>query len=246
MDQFALISDVHGNRWALEAVLDDIDRVGVSDVLNLGDCLYGPLDPRGTAEILVPRSFATVRGNQDRVVVDENAVDSSTLAFVRGQLTTSHLEWLRGLRSEFILDNVFLCHGSPGSDSSYLLWHVGESGAFPRSSLDVAANLPQSPCELFLCGHDHVPGVVQLSDGCLVINPGSVGLPAYSDDSPFPHVMQTGTPHARYSVITRGEKGWHISDRAVPYDWQAAVDAALGNERPDWAEWLSTGQAVTP
>ena len=40
---FAVLSDIHGNRWVLEAVLDDIRRRGIRDLVNLGDCLYGPL-----------------------------------------------------------------------------------------------------------------------------------------------------------------------------------------------------------
>jgi predicted phosphodiesterase len=45
MDRFAVIADVHGNRWALEAVLDDIARRGIRDIVNAGDHLSGPLDP---------------------------------------------------------------------------------------------------------------------------------------------------------------------------------------------------------
>ena len=48
MNRIAVLSDIHGNRWALEAVLEDIERNPVDAVLNLGDVLYGPLDPGGT------------------------------------------------------------------------------------------------------------------------------------------------------------------------------------------------------
>ena len=48
----AVIADIHGNRWALEAVLQDIDRRGIQQIVNLGDHLTGPLDPAGTAEFL--------------------------------------------------------------------------------------------------------------------------------------------------------------------------------------------------
>jgi predicted phosphodiesterase len=52
MPPVAVLSDIHGNRWALEAVLDDISRRGIRDMVNLGDSLYGPLDPGGTAQIV--------------------------------------------------------------------------------------------------------------------------------------------------------------------------------------------------
>jgi hypothetical protein len=56
--------------------------------------------------------------------------------------------------------------------------------------------------------------------------------------------METGTPHARYSIVSRNEEGWRVENIAVPYDWEAAAAAAVENGRPDWAEWLRTGRAV--
>ena len=82
-----------------------------------------------------------------------------------------------------------------------------------------------------------------LPGGQTVVNPGSVGLPAYWDDLPHPHVMETGSPHARYSVISYSEFGWSVTDRIVPYDCESAAETANRNGRPDWAEWLKTGRA---
>ena len=65
----AVLSDIHGNRWALEAVLADIQHRGVDELMNIGDSLYGPLDPAGTAEILLPLNIPTVRGNEDRIIL---------------------------------------------------------------------------------------------------------------------------------------------------------------------------------
>lgn len=53
--------------------------------------------------------------------------------------------------------------------------------------------------EVVLCGHSNTPGVVRLTDGRLIVNPRSVGLPAYDDDHPHPHMMESGTPHARWA-----------------------------------------------
>ena len=51
----AIIADIHGNREALEAVLQDIDRRGIRHIVNLGDHLTDPLDPAGTADLLIAR-----------------------------------------------------------------------------------------------------------------------------------------------------------------------------------------------
>lgn len=243
MDQFAVISDVHGNRWALEAVLEDIDRAGLVEAVNLGDVLYGPLDPRGTADLLIPRAFPTVRGNQDREIVDEDAPASGTLSFVRNQLDAPHLRWLRELQPNLVIEGMLLCHGTPWSDTTYLLWSLGEDGAVRRSAEEVGSELEPLGWDLVLCGHDHVPFSMQLAAGKTVVNPGSVGLQAYTDDEPFPHLMQTGSPHARYSVVERVDSGWRVSQRTVEYDWGLAVKAASKNRRPDWVAWLKTGQA---
>jgi predicted phosphodiesterase len=63
-----VIADIHGNRWALEAVLQDINRRGVGQIVNLGDHLTGPLDPAGTADLLIGRDMVNVRGNDDRAL----------------------------------------------------------------------------------------------------------------------------------------------------------------------------------
>jgi hypothetical protein len=71
------------------------------------------------------------------------------------------------------------------------------------------------------------------------VNPGSVGLPAYDDELPVPHAMETGSPHARYAILD----GDRIELRAIEYDVGAAVAAAKKNGRDDWARWLATGVA---
>jgi len=53
MNQSAILSDIHANIWALEAVLDDISRRGPAQLINLGDSLYGPLEPQATAAYLM-------------------------------------------------------------------------------------------------------------------------------------------------------------------------------------------------
>lgn len=242
----AVLSDIHGNRSALEAVLNDIRRRGITRIVNLGDCLYGPLDPVGTAEILIRLNIPTVRGNEDRIIIQstEECDFSPSLRFVRESLGPSHLEWLESLPETAVVDEeFFLCHGTPERDNEYLLREVRDSGVFIRNTEELSARLAAYPRQVFLCGHDHVPCSVYLQGGRLIVNPGSVGLPAYTDHLPFPHAMETYTPHARYSIIHKGAAGFQVEDIAVPYDWQGAAALALRNGRPDWAEWLQTGRA---
>lgn len=248
--KIAVISDIHGNRLALEAVLGDIGARDIQDIVNLGDCLYGPLDPAGTAQILLQLDIPTVRGNEDRIIVDPpnqtGHSPSATLQYVRDSLKPEHLRWLEQLEmTAVVYGDFFLCHGAPGRDDEYLLEDVLEKGVFLRKSRQLTAKLAPYEQRVFLCGHDHVPRIVYLPGGQLIVNPGSVGLPAYTDERPFPHAMETCTPHARYSIISKNEGGWRVENIAVPYDWDWAAGEAMKNGRPDWAEWLKTGRAAS-
>jgi hypothetical protein len=69
--RIAVIADVHGNAPALEAVRADIARRNVERIVNLGDCVSGPLWPRETVEALITAQWPTVRGNHDRCVGED-------------------------------------------------------------------------------------------------------------------------------------------------------------------------------
>ncbi len=243
ISKLAVISDIHGNRWALEAVLRDIRERGIGIIANLGDCLYGPLDPAGTAEILMQLDIPTVRGNEDRIIA-EDAEESPTLSLVRQALDPAQLAWIGTLPPTMELDDdILMFHGTPADDAAYLMWRVEESGALLRESAEVAADLRGTDRRLVLCGHDHLQRTMRLPDGRQVVDPGSVGLPAYSDEKPYPHVMESGSPHARYAIIERADDDWSVERVTVPYDWRAAADRARTNDRDDWAEWLISGEA---
>jgi len=243
--RIAVISDIHGNRWALEQVLADIGRRGITQIVNLGDSLYGPLDPAGTAEILLPLNIPTVCGNEDRILIEPGQPDDApSHRYAREQLKPEHSSWLASLPMTAVaFERFFLCHGAPQCDTQYLLWQVREFGATLADPDSIERCLSNVDLPIILCGHDHTPGAALLPSGRLVVNPGSVGLPAYRDHLPYPHVMQTATPHARYSIVFQNEQGWWVENVAVPYDWETAAAVALENGRPDWAVWLRTGRA---
>ena len=68
-------------------------------------------------------------------------------------------------------------------------------------------------------------------------------MPAHTDESPVPHAIETGTPHARYAVVTRKPGGaWSAELRAVAYDWDRAAQQAQMNGKPSVARWTATGR----
>ncbi|QFY60876.1 metallophosphoesterase family protein [Rhizobium grahamii] len=242
--RFAAIADVHGNHLALEAVLADIAAQGVTDIVNLGDCFSGPLTAGRTAEVLRARDMLTVRGNHDRYLIDrprETMHASDAAAF--DQLTADDLHWLRGLPTSAVYrDEVYLCHATPADDNTYWLESVSADGhVFLKPLAEIEALAVGADFSLVLCGHSHIPRMVRLSDSRLIVNPGSVGCPAYDDDLPYYHKVETGHPMASYCILEKGEGGWLPEFRTVAYDHMAMSRLAKENARPEWAGALATG-----
>src|SRR3954454_22404369 len=126
--KFAAIADVHGNCLALEAVLADIAAIGIKDVVNLGDHVSGPLEPRRTADLLMQRGFASIRGDQDRRLVELGPAGTSN-RFDHKQLDQGPLDGLASLPPTLIYrDDILLCHGSPQSDAAWWLDRITEEG----------------------------------------------------------------------------------------------------------------------
>jgi predicted phosphodiesterase len=243
--KIGVISDVHGNSWALEAVFKHGEASGVRHWINLGDVTWGVLDPTGTVELLQARGVLNIAGNQDREVLDRALPDCSSvsLKFTREFSTAESLNWLAGLpATRRVGEYLFLCHGSPNSDTTYLTETVTALGSMIRPLSEVCELVSCVSQKFILCGHTHLQREVHFPDGQIVLNPGSVGLQAYSDDAPFPHVMESGSPHARYGILQRARHDWKVQMCAVEYDWETAASAANKNGRPDWARQLRTGR----
>lgn len=245
LDRFAVLSDIHGNLLALDAVLADIAAQSIEQIVNLGDHLQGPLDPLGTVERLVPLALSSIRGNCDRLLYEAGTIftEGSTLAQNRAALGAEHKHWLESMPQTLMLDDVLLCHGTPWADDVYLLEEVTPHGVRMKRTDEIAPIAHGIRASLILCGHSHQSRTLLIPNGPLLVNPGSVGLPAYTEESPHPHAMEAGSPHARYALVTRFRGTWQVAHRAVVYDWEAAARLAELNGRPDWAAWLRTGRA---
>jgi hypothetical protein len=134
-----------------------------------------------------------------------------------------------------------LCHGTPSGDLDYFLETVNETGCRAATLAEVETRAEDFSGSLLLCGHTHLPRCVELADGRLVVNPGSVGLQAYDAIWPHPHRIETGSPHARYAMAERNGAGWRVEFVQVAYDWETQAQLAERNGRPEWARALRTG-----
>lgn len=180
LDRIAVLTDIHGNLPALEAVLDDVAAVGVDGLVLLGDLVSGPL-PDATLDRLGDLDLpvvASVQGNADRQVVD--AYDGTAGDDAHGVdiemasvIDRRHRDVLAGLARSGVVEvedlgTVRCCHATPRSDTEIVL---GDDDEALLEAVLVGARE-----DVVLCGHTHVPFDRRLRRHRLV-NPGSVGMP---------------------------------------------------------------------
>jgi predicted phosphodiesterase len=242
--KIAAISDIHGNVAALEAVLADAAARRVDQIVNLGDICSGALFPRETADRLMPLALPTIRGNHERQVLNQSPEGMGLSdRHAAASLRADQLAWLAALPPTLRLsEDVLLVHGTPDSDLAYFMETVTAEGLRPATEVEIRERAGNADAAVLLCGHTHLQRIVTLGDGRMVVNPGSVGLPAYDDDRPYPHIIESGSPHARYAIISDEGGDWSASLLAIEYDWERAARDAEANGRMDWARALRTGR----
>jgi predicted phosphodiesterase len=113
-----------------------------------------------------------------------------------------------------------------------------------RDDAEIVGLLGGASQAVIVCGHTHIPRLVRLATGQMIVNPGSVGVAAYSDDSPVPHVMETYSPDASYAILEKTAAGWDATFRKVPYDTREAARTAAKLGRSDWAYQIATGRVA--
>jgi predicted phosphodiesterase len=241
--KIAALSDIHGNLFALDAVLADIASRGVESIVNLGDILSGPLLPNETAARLMPLELPTIRGNHERQVLCMAAEEmgaSDRYAFET--LSDHQREWIASLPPVLRLSQeVFMCHATPQNDVDCYLEDLVDGELRPAPLHRIEERTGTCHASLILCGHSHIPRLSQLSGGQVILNPGSVGIQAYHGNHPSPHTVEIGSPHARYAIAERRPDGWAAEFIAVPYDWESAAGLAEQRGRKDWVRALRTG-----
>ncbi len=195
----AIISDIHSNKEALDAVLSEIERLGVRTIFCLGDLVGYNADPDGCVDVVISRAVEVVRGNHDKAVAGFLNLDwfnSSARAaalWTRTTVRPDTLETLRHLAQgprEAEEREILLCHGTPYDEDAYLV----DANSIEESFRSIDSEHPGTRFCFF--GHTHVPFVVVRRKGArrpqvvrlrekleleaqatYLINPGSVGQP---------------------------------------------------------------------
>ncbi|WP_161880559.1 metallophosphoesterase family protein [Deinococcus alpinitundrae] len=215
--RLALISDVHGNAFALEAVLHELRAAAPDLILNLGDQVEGAADPAHAYALQAELGALEVRGNNEEKLWPDGRRSPLSLkygAWLGTQLAPAALAHLAALPLTGRVEGVLACHGTPDSawDSLLWVWQPDAAGGFYRSRdpRELRRMLEPLAADVVVCGHTHRPGSTRVGD-TLVVNTGAV-----SD-------QVDGDPRARWTLLERRSGHWTADFRAVPYDIAAAV-----------------------
>ena len=232
MKRVALISDIHGNAVALEAVLADIEHRGAEEIVCLGDVAAGGPEPRPAVNRLRELRCLLVRGNADDWLLGKMPADESDdglqaiVEWARGELTKEDLAYLENSPPTIELDLAgsrrMLCfHGSPRANSERLLATTPDAylcRLFADAEADVVAG-----------GHTHLQVARRVSGG-LFVNPGSVGLPV------VPSLPPGRARFAEYAVV-EADAEIAVELRRVPVDAGALERAGRRSGMPHPDRW---------
>ena len=237
--RIALISDIHGNIVAFEAVLKDITRQGVDQIVFLGDALDMGPRPVEVLERLKGLSCPCIMGNHETFLlnVDHLCEDGHGEWFIElaewcvAQLSAADIEFLRGFQPTLTVElgpeTALLCfHGSPKSNQDFILSSSTEAELgdwFSGQSATVLAG-----------GHSHVQ-LIRRYKGAMYMNVGSVGyaLAHFPFDPPPPAL-----PWAEYGIVSYTGEILSLDLRQVPFDLEAARRSVLESSMPNKENWL--------
>ena len=165
---------------------------------------------------------------------------SASDAYAYSQLTSKELNWLSSLaQNARLTPEIYLCHGTPSSDVEYFLETVENVVIRAAKPSEIQARLGAESSPLI--AYTHIPRSVRTHQSQMIVNPGSVGLPAYDNIHPSAHVVETGSPDARYAIVDEGRDGWIVSLLSVPYNHRAMAHLVKLRSRREWEHALLTG-----
>ena len=144
--KIAVLSDIHGNKDALKAVLEDIKYRGIDKIYNLGDTLYGPLFPLETYEMIKNTNIKSVSGNCDRILLASSS-ENPTVQYVINVLSEEHKSWLINLPFSIQTDDFYFCHASPENDELYMLNEITPNGVALKQTEEImklVKDIPQN------------------------------------------------------------------------------------------------------
>ncbi len=215
MTKLAILSDIHGNLPALEAVLADMKNFEVDQVIVAGDVInFGPFSRR-TAEMVIENRWPVIRGNNEYFLLDyktprapaecDDPVRFAPTAWLDKQfdqkLKNAIAAWPDTINLRFRdAPPIQVFHGTPQSPWDSIYWTSTED--------EIENILCNTEADFVICGHTHLP-MDRQSGRWRIFNPGSVGVPL------------DGIFSASYMILAGDQDGWKPTFRRIPFDYDA-------------------------
>lgn len=224
--KIAVVSDIHGNLSALNAVLQDIEKKNINNVFFLGDLVMNGPSPWEVFEVIDALSPEVwIKGNTDewleRFTEDSEADDDRLKLMIernqyaKKRLSTKQIEKLNKLQEQSVVvvnDKKILCvHGSPSSNE--------ESVGIMKPLEYFEDLIDNNAFDLMLCGHTHLP-FIGFYKGKKIMNPGAIGFSLDED------------PRASYGILTIGNNEFSLTIQRVDYEIDQVLDLAEERDFP--------------
>ena len=230
--KLAIISDIHGNIYALMKALEDIDEQKVDKIICLGDLVgYGP-HPNEVVALIKRREISCIKGNYDASVVDgdytyirNTSINSFSLPWTSSEVRVANKYFLdslpTSLKYTFNGVNFLFTHGSPNAINDYLFEDS-------TNTIDVMNKLED---DVLVCAHTHIPCSKKYGNK-LFINVGSVGKP------------KIGKPNPTYAIIEINDAGEvNVTFRYLDYEFKRIVkDCTMLNFPSEITSSYETGK----
>lgn len=229
----AVISDIHGNIFALEAVLEDTKNRNVDTIICLGDLVgYGPF-PNEVIELIRKENILVIMGNYDAAVVfndikyiqDNELNRNFALPWSVNEVNENNKKYLKRLPEDIIVVDkgkvMTFVHGSTRSINEYL----------KEDSKEAEDVMNEYDGDILVCAHTHLPYMKKYGEK-LLINDGSVGKP------------KIGRPNATYGILTCVNDTIDFDTIEIPYEYEKTIKAMEERNFPkEIIDSLRTGNA---
>ena len=215
MTKLAILSDIHGNLPALEAVIADLENFDVDQIIVAGDVInFGPFSKK-TAEVVIKNQWPVIRGNNEYFLVDystprapaewNDPLQFAPIAWLDRQfeqkLKLRISAWPDALNLRFHdAPPIQVFHGTPNDCWDSIYWTLADE--------EIEKFLTTVEADFVICGHTHLP-MDRQAGRWRIFNPGSVGVPL------------DGTFSASYMVLEGNEQGWKPTFRRVHFNYEA-------------------------
>lgn len=225
----AVISDIHGNAWALRAVLQELDRLRPALVAVGGDLAFGGPAPAECVELIRRRGYPAIRGNTDEWVTDPAAAPDPISRWASERLGDAQRRYVASLPflwryAQGARGDLVVVHATP--------WSITEVVPPDAGPLLVERVFQEANAAAVVYGHIHVAHQ-RRADSRLLVNAGSVGMPFDGDQ------------RASFATLEETPEGWSAQIHRIPYDVDAAARASRKSDNPGgdrYARRLETAQ----